>query len=230
MQTILAVDKEKNLVQIENILSEDYYVVPVNSGSMALKFLNQKIPHLLIIGGKMQDMDGIQLLIKLKEKESWSRIPILFITSHQGGEKKSFRSRGTIESVRRPLKPESLREQVRSILSRELVQATEYLSVMKEDKRIEVPIDKIQYIEIYNQIGMIRMQHQELETRMTLEQMKNSLGDVFLQMGASLLVNKKHMIDVTDGILYMENGGQLVLPRRGRQELVCQIKEAIASR
>ena len=105
----------------------------------------------------------------------------------------------------------------------------ESLHVICNGKVGEVLVEKIHYIEIYNQIRIVKLQYQELQTRMTTEHLMKRLGNRFLRIGDSLLVNKSFIHRVVDGVLFMKDGRQLVLPRESRGELVDQIRLALAT-
>lgn len=50
MRDILAVDDNKlNLSVIKDSLSDSFNIIPVNSGFMAIKYLQKKIPDLILL-------------------------------------------------------------------------------------------------------------------------------------------------------------------------------------
>ena len=72
MKTILAVDdRRENLAVIEQLLSGDYQVIAVNSRAMALKFLKQRLPNLVLVNIEMSEMDGLRLCVEMRENEKW---------------------------------------------------------------------------------------------------------------------------------------------------------------
>lgn len=211
MQTILAVDdKEENLIKIEQILSGEYQVIAVNSRAMALKFLNQRLPDLVLINMEMPRMEGLQLYVEMKKNEEWERLPVEYIVN--------------------PFDADDLQRKVEGQLLFDSKEDDSFLPVIRNGKIEEIPVEQIECIEIYNQISIVRLQYQELQTRMLPEHMKKRLGDRFLSVGAGLLVNKKFISRVSHGILYMKNGKELVLPLEDRKKLVDRINQVLTAR
>lgn len=211
MQTILAVDyDEEHLAQIESMLTEEFDVIAVNSLTMALKFLNQRIPQLILMGdeGSLENEVSRQLNDELQRRKEWSAIPV--------------------ESITNLLSKPYLKTQIKNLIFDKMKEDEELLPVIRNGNIEEVPIDQIQYVEIYNQIRIVKTQYQELQTRMTTEHLTKRLGNRFLAIGDSLLVNKAFIRGVVNGVLYMKDDRQLVLPRESRGELVSLIRTAMA--
>lgn len=82
MRDILAVDDNKlNLSVIKDSLSDSFNIIPVNSGFMAIKYLQKKIPDLILLDINMPLLDGKETLSLLKGNEQWKKIPVMFLTS-----------------------------------------------------------------------------------------------------------------------------------------------------
>ncbi|MCI5587616.1 MAG: response regulator [Lachnospiraceae bacterium] len=87
MKTILVVDDDKmNLMTAKRILSKQYRVVTVNSGDMALTYLGRNIPDLILLDIKMPNMSGFDVMEKLREKDEWKNIPVIFLTADRDNE------------------------------------------------------------------------------------------------------------------------------------------------
>ena len=81
MRTILAVDDRKEILAgIEQLLSGECQVIAVSSRAMALKFLQQRLPHLVLVNTEMAEMDGLRLYVEMRENEKWEKIPVEKIT------------------------------------------------------------------------------------------------------------------------------------------------------
>lgn len=82
MKTILVVDDDKmNLMAAKRLLAKKYRVVTVNSGEMALTYLQRNIPELILLDIKMPEMSGFEVMDKLKENDEWKDIPVIFLTA-----------------------------------------------------------------------------------------------------------------------------------------------------
>ena len=79
--SILIVDDEESIrVSLEAILKNKYYAQTAKSGSIALEMLQNGHYDLVLSDIKMDDMNGVLLLKKIKEK--FPRIPILLMTGY----------------------------------------------------------------------------------------------------------------------------------------------------
>ena len=80
-KSILIVDDEESIrVSLDGFLKNKYYVQTAKSGSIALEKLQNNHYDLILSDIKMDDMNGILLLKKIKEK--FPRIPILLMTGY----------------------------------------------------------------------------------------------------------------------------------------------------
>ena len=208
MRTILAVDDRKEILAgIEQLLSGECQVIAVNSKAMALKFLQQRLPHLVLVNTEMAEMDGLRLCVEMRENEKWEKIPV--------------------EKITYPFDASTMKQRVETLLLEGAQEDSTYLPVIREGKIAEIPVDQIECVEIYNQVVIVRLQYQELRTRMTAEHIKKCLGDRFLNVGDGLLVNKKLIQSVSEGILYMKSGREHVLPLYERKKLTEQIRRMV---
>lgn len=80
--TILVVDDEKGVSELfHRILKEDEYtVLTANSGKEALELVEKKSPDLVILDLKLPDMNGIQVLHRLKKINE--NIEVIIITGY----------------------------------------------------------------------------------------------------------------------------------------------------
>ena len=203
MRTILAVDDRKEILAgIEQLLSGECQVIAVSSRAMALKFLQQRLPHLVLVNTEMAEMDGLRLYV-----EKWEKIPV--------------------EKITYPFDAAALKQRVEMLLLEGAQEDNAYLPVIKDGRVTEIPVDQIECVEIYDQVVIVRLQYQELRTRMTAGHIKKCLGERFLNVGDGLLINKKLIQNVSEGILYMKSGREHVLPLYERKKLTEQVKKML---
>lgn len=82
MYHILIVDDDKtNLSAAKNALSDAYKITAVTSGEQALKFLNNNICDLILLDINMPEMDGFEVMDKIKANPERANIPIIFLTA-----------------------------------------------------------------------------------------------------------------------------------------------------
>lgn len=82
MHKILIVDDSKTVLnQVMMLLKNSYHVFPAISGESAFKIMKHQIPDLILLDLMMPNMDGKEFFNKIQEAESWSDIPVIFLTS-----------------------------------------------------------------------------------------------------------------------------------------------------
>jgi two-component system, NtrC family, response regulator len=82
METVLIVDDEKNYTRILGAVLEEegFEILTANSGPEALEVLEGSDVDLVLTDMKMPLMDGIQLLEKIKTRDS--ELPVIMMTAH----------------------------------------------------------------------------------------------------------------------------------------------------
>ncbi|MDR2501506.1 MAG: diguanylate cyclase [Treponema sp.] len=79
--TILIIDDEKaNLMVLNKMLSSEYTVLTAKSGSEGLSRIEAEKPDLILLDIIMPDMNGFEILKRLKERNETGRIPVIIIT------------------------------------------------------------------------------------------------------------------------------------------------------
>jgi two-component system, chemotaxis family, chemotaxis protein CheY len=58
-------------------------VIAVSNAEEALNICNQSLPNLILLDWEMKDMNGIELLKKLREMEGGRALPIVICSTHQ---------------------------------------------------------------------------------------------------------------------------------------------------
>jgi len=118
MKNILIVDDNKlNLTAAKNVLSDIYKVTLVIKGEQALSFLSKNTCDLILLDINMPDMDGFEVLEKLRENEKFREIPVIFLTADNDAETetKCFRA-GAVDYIVKPFVPEVMRTRIAHII------------------------------------------------------------------------------------------------------------------
>jgi len=75
-------DNPRNLQLISSLLkNQGYKLFITNSGENALRFLETKLPDLILLDIMMPEMSGFEVCRKLKQEELYRDIPVIFITA-----------------------------------------------------------------------------------------------------------------------------------------------------
>lgn len=81
-KTIMIVDDMISIIEhAKQLLKEEYKVLPCTSGTQALEIVEKVHPDLILLDVNMPDIDGFEVMKRLKEMESVKDIPVIFITS-----------------------------------------------------------------------------------------------------------------------------------------------------
>ncbi len=128
MQKILVIDDDHDmrLVLAKYLLKFNYQVVEASSGKSALDVLEKGEPSLILCDFRLGDMNGIALLMKIKEK--YAHIPVIFITGY--GDIKiavEVMRLGAYDYVTKPLFPDEILLTIRKAL------------IKKEGQEISMP-------------------------------------------------------------------------------------------
>jgi len=102
--TILITDDEKfNLDILGSILSPHYNILISKNGARALELARSNAPDLILLDIVMPDMNGFEVITKLKESNDTVNIPVIFITglSDPADEEKGF-FLGAVDYITKP--------------------------------------------------------------------------------------------------------------------------------
>ena len=113
-KTIFIVDDNKsNLVVGSDALAETYKVYTLDSGARLLKMLEKIMPDLILLDVEMPEMDGYEVLERLKSDYRFEEIPVIFLTAHSGAETElKGLTMGAIDYITKPFSPPLLRHRI----------------------------------------------------------------------------------------------------------------------
>ena len=121
MKKILIVDDNKlNLTVAKNVLRSIYEITPASSGAEALGCIENQSFDLILLDINMPEMDGFEVLEKLKAAPDTKDIPVIFLTADSDAETetKCFMS-GALDFIAKPFVPEVMRSRISRILELE---------------------------------------------------------------------------------------------------------------
>lgn len=118
-QTILVVDDQpENLMVIGEILKPHYRVRVATSGERAVEVARRApTPDLALLDIMMPGMDGYALLARLREDESLTDMPVIFVTGRGGSddERRGLEA-GAVDYITKPIEPATVLARVRTHL------------------------------------------------------------------------------------------------------------------
>jgi putative two-component system response regulator len=111
-------DDVVNLKMGKNALASRYDVFPLESGQAMLDMLSNVTPDLILLDINMPEMDGYEVLKRLKNNKNAADIPVIFVTAKGDiGSVLEGISGGIDDYIVKPFDPEILLGRVNAQLS-----------------------------------------------------------------------------------------------------------------
>jgi DNA-binding response OmpR family regulator len=117
---ILVCDDDPLLIQLVEfrLKAKDFQVETAADGEEALAKIRDNPPDLVVLDAMMPGIDGFELLVRIKEDEQLSGIPVVMLTARKG-EKDivSAIERGAADYLVKPFIPDELLARIQRILA-----------------------------------------------------------------------------------------------------------------
>jgi CheY-like chemotaxis protein len=112
-------DNPDNRLLLQAMLGGTYELTEYESGSAALEGLKKNKPDLIILDISLPEMDGTEVLRRLRDEPGFRDIPVIALSAHGRSEdRKQFLEAGFNDYVAKPiLDEEKLMETIRRLLS-----------------------------------------------------------------------------------------------------------------
>jgi putative two-component system response regulator len=106
-------DDVTNLAVGKSILTEKYDIITLPSGEKLFKFMEQAKPDLILLDIEMPEMNGYDVLTKLKSSLVFASIPVIFLTarSDTSSELQGL-SMGAVDYISKPFSPPLLLKRI----------------------------------------------------------------------------------------------------------------------
>lgn len=121
MKNILIIDDNKmNLATARKVLSDTYKVIPAIKGTQALSYLENGTCDIILLDINMPEMDGFEVLKRIRQMEHCQNIPVIFLTADNDAETemRCFQE-GAIDFIAKPFVPEVMRSRISRVLELE---------------------------------------------------------------------------------------------------------------
>ena len=118
MKRILIIDDvATNLICASEVLKDDYEVSMAKSGKQGLLMLKEMTPDLILLDINMPQMNGYEVLQKIKENPKLSDIPVVFLTAvtDRENEVKGLKM-GAMDFIKKPYEPDVMKSRIDKIL------------------------------------------------------------------------------------------------------------------
>lgn len=113
-KTILVVDDIESNIHTVLAILEDFDVIPVTSGTEALKVLQEEKVDLILLDIMMPEMNGFETCQRIKENPATAEIPIIFLTakSDEDSIEHAYQA-GGFDYITKPFLPRELTTRVK---------------------------------------------------------------------------------------------------------------------
>jgi len=138
--SVLIVDDEKsNIIALTHILSSEYTVYFAKNGMDAIELAEKFLPDVILLDILMPDMDGYEVISRLKRDDKTNEIPVIFVTGLTGvEEEEKGLSLGAVDYINKPFSPAIVKLRVRSqVQMQNQIKLIKYLSMM--DQLTDIP-------------------------------------------------------------------------------------------
>lgn len=145
-ERILVVDDDVMNVKIAERLLESYYFVDcATSGKEALEYLKHACPNLILLDLHMPEMDGFEVIQKIKEQDALQDIPIIFLTADNDSEAeiRGFRE-GALDFIKKPFIADIMLQRIQRILELDRLQKNLQREVEKQTRTAEQRREKVE--------------------------------------------------------------------------------------
>ena len=119
LKKIVIVDDEKiNIMSLAYSLRPDYDIIVATDGVTAIEVAQKHIPDLILLDIIMPEMNGFDVIVKLKETEITKNIPVIFVTGIRKpeDEKKGY-SLGAVDYIVKPYDAGVIRKKIESCIN-----------------------------------------------------------------------------------------------------------------
>lgn len=102
-------DNPDNRLLVQAILEDLYEIVEYENGIDALQGFRQVRPDLILLDISLPEMDGTEVLEKIRADDSLRDLPVVALTAHaMHGDREKFLSAGFNDYVTKPIVDEAL--------------------------------------------------------------------------------------------------------------------------
>jgi len=115
---ILIVDDEKmNIIALSYFLKQQYQIIVAIDGASALEAAEKHVPDIILLDVLMPDMNGFEVLVKLKNSATTMHIPVIFITGLSGaGDEARGLSLGAVDYITKPFNKSIVKARIKTHL------------------------------------------------------------------------------------------------------------------
>lgn len=118
--TLLIVDDEPALrLLLNEFLKKEFNIITLNDGASCLQFVERSIPEVIILDLNMPDMNGLEVIKKLRSDRLFDRIALIVLSGAENSvDRINCLEAGADDFVIKPFNPRELSARINAILRR----------------------------------------------------------------------------------------------------------------
>ena len=106
---VLVEDNPDNRLLFRTLLQDLYEVAEYESGVSAWESLRQEKPDLVLLDISLPDMDGLEVMRRIRDDASLKGLPVIALTAHaMAGDRKRFLDAGFDDYITKPVLDETI--------------------------------------------------------------------------------------------------------------------------
>ena len=119
MEKVLIIDDNGiNLRTAKEALDDYYEVITVNSCKMALRYLEQHTPDIILLDIQMPEIDGFETMAAIRSLPQTEDTPIIFLTAQNNiDDEIRGLELGAVDYIHKPFQPQIMRTRIRTQLA-----------------------------------------------------------------------------------------------------------------
>ncbi len=187
------------------------YAIQINEFESAEEFLFKeadKGTDILLLDVEMKEMNGVELAAKVRRRNK--EIQIVFVTGYLEYIQDGYE----VEALHYLLKPVT-HEKLCEVLERavkKLSSQDKSLVLTVHGETVRIPLHEIRYVEVRKNYVTLHAK-EEIEVRLTLQELEKNLDDSFERAGRSYIVNLRFIKRITKKEIILNDGQEIPLSR-----------------
>ena len=166
--------------------------------------------------GAPDHMNGIELALRIREREHDRAVQIVFVTGYMDYIEKGY----DVEALHYLLKPVT-QERLFGVLDRAAQRVRDRgreLCLQMPEGTARIPVSEIRYLEVQRNYVTIHGD-EDYTVKRTLGELERELDERFFRTGRSYIVNLQFVKKITRSQVVLKDGAQIPLPRRAYEDI-----------
>ncbi len=166
--------------------------------------------------GAPDHMNGIELALRIREREHDRTVQIVFVTGYMDYIEKGY----DVEALHYLLKPVT-QERLFGVLDRAAQRVRDRgreLCLQMPEGTARIPVSEIRYLEVQRNYVTIHGD-EDYTVKRTLGELERELDGRFFRTGRSYIVNLQFVKKITRSQIVLKDGAQIPLPRRAYEDI-----------